>query len=98
MRMLICAAFLGVSACTTTPSVQKVEVPVVVRCRSTPVTKPVMPFDTQAKKEMSIYDKVKLLVAQDYRHKAYEAQLEAAVAECSNQPLPAYPPAQGASK
>lgn len=73
----------SLSACTTTPTIQKVEVPVIVRCKSNPVVKPSMPFDEQAKKEMSIYQKTQLLVAQDYRHKAYEAQLEAAVQACS---------------
>ena len=81
----ICALVL--CACATTSPVQvtgtqivKVEVP--VYCKMTDVAKPDLPFDSQAKPDMSLFDKAKLLAAQDDVLKGYVTELEGALAGC----------------
>lgn len=63
-----------------------VEVPVAVPCRTPEIAKPTLHFDNAATEGMSLYDKVTLLLSQDYSLKAYSAQLEAAVKACNQQP------------
>lgn len=58
----------------------KVEVP--VRCNVELPEEPKRPFDESARKDMSLFDKSKLLLAQDEYSKAYQSVLRAAATSC----------------
>lgn len=89
MRSLLVSAcissLLFLQGCAATPSRTRVEVPVVIACRAPEVAKPKMHFDTDATESMSLYDKLSLLLAQNYALKGYVTQLEAVVKACKQQ-------------
>jgi hypothetical protein len=79
-------SMIVLSACATGPTIsvpEIVKVPVTVYCKITPVQKPDLPFNTQAKTSMTLYEKVQLLLAQDQVREAYEIELEGALAGCA---------------
>ncbi len=77
---LIFALFLF--GCETMPSKPTiVEVPVKDTCKITKPQKPDMPSD-KLKKEDTLDDKVKAVLAEIERRKDYENQLETAIGEC----------------
>jgi hypothetical protein len=78
---------LALAACGTTvkTEVKEVKVEVPVPCVPTDVTLPSMPFDTEAKASLSLFDKTKLLLAQDLNLKAYAKELEASLSFCKKQ-------------
>lgn len=83
--LLSVLVIIVLSACAAQPVVsvpQIVNVPVTVYCKVQPVQKPDMPFDDQAERSMTLYEKVQLLLAQDQNHKGYEKQLEGSLAGC----------------
>ena len=86
--LALLVALLALPGCATwrckSPAV--VEVPVAVPCRTPEIAKPRLHFDESATESMSLYDKVTLLLAQDYSLKAYSTQLEAAVKACQLKP------------
>lgn len=90
-RLITLALFLALvtlPGCATwrCKSPEVVEVPVAVPCRTPEITKPKLHFDESATESLSLYDKVSLLLAQDYSLKAYSIQLEAAINACKQQP------------
>ncbi len=62
--------------------VQTVQVPVTVFCKVDLPAKPSFPFDDTARQSMSLFEKTKLLVAQDRIQKGYIKALEGALAGC----------------
>lgn len=61
---------------------QVVKIPVPVYCQVKDVKKPSMPFDETAAPDMSLYQKVQLLAAQDQALKGYSTELAGALAGC----------------
>ena len=86
--ILICLAVLtaGCATAPSTPAVKTVEVAVPVPCNIPEIAKPIMHFDQYASVEMSLYEKVQLLLAQNYNLKGYTRELEAAASACRQTP------------
>jgi hypothetical protein len=88
---LICVAlFFGamLSGCSTTPAPnvvvkpQEVDIPIQTFCQMTDPAKPSMPYDEEATQSMSLFNKVKLLIAQDLNLKGYVQELQGEVNSC----------------
>lgn len=85
--LIACAVSLLVAGCATQPPPQviekpvRVDVPVSVPCKITPVTRPVFAFGA-ALPSWGLYDKGRALLADREQRQAYEGQLEAAVRAC----------------
>ena len=94
-RFLLAVIFpiiLSVGACASSgvqiTGTQEVRVPIPVRCDIAPVNKPELPFDTQATKDMSLFDKVRLLLAQNSNLQGYTEELVSAIDVCAKAPIP----------
>jgi len=81
VKLLLIFLILVLPACTSLPRVETVKVAVPVRCEIVPIEKPILYFE-QAKPEDSLYDKVKLLLAERIERIAYEKNLEAGLMAC----------------
>lgn len=78
MRLLVLPPiFLALAGCTTTKVVE-VKVPVPVPCVTEKVEEPVYPVATGS----TLFERVKVLLAEIEMRKAYELKLKAAVAGC----------------
>jgi len=89
MRRLALIAVLGLAACQTAPHqepkvvVQRVEVPVAVKCSTDPGPDPVYSDSAEALRSApNIYERVKLLLAGRFERMAREAELKAANSGC----------------
>lgn len=88
LRLFLVSLMLVVlSACDTNPIIkvtgtQTVKVEVPVYCKFDNVTKPEMPFDEKAAPGMDLFEKSKLLAAQDKNLKGYTVELEGALSGC----------------
>lgn len=60
----------------------EVKVPVMVPCQVPAIEKPRLYFDELAEKDMDMFKKTQLLLAQDYVLKGYVGELEAAIRAC----------------
>jgi hypothetical protein len=101
MALPLIILMLLLAGCGTQPVTvsvpQEVKVPVTVFCKTETVVKPSMPFDEQATRSMSLYEKSQLLLAQDQVHKSYETKLEGAIAGCAAPPVSASAPVAASS-
>lgn len=77
MRTFSLLLLLMLPACATKP----VEVPVTVLCKTPVITVPDFYYD-HVTKETSLFDKVKLLLADRKQRQGYEMELESAVKVC----------------
>lgn len=79
MRLLVLPPiFLALAACSTTTKTVEVKVPVPVPCVVENVEEPVYPVATG----QTLFERVKVLLAEIEMRKAYELKLKAAVAGC----------------
>lgn len=78
---ILALAIVSLQACSTIFP-KTVEIPVPVPCKVADIEKPKMYFDDGAKESMSLYDKLSLLLAQDYAQKGYVTKLQAALDAC----------------
>lgn len=76
MRFLV--ILLVLSGCAAQ---KPIEIPINVLCKIPVIEKPDYYFD-HATKDMSTFDKVKLLIADRYQRQGYEGELEAASKVC----------------
>ena len=81
MKKFLSSVFIVFLFAGCANNLREVHVPVPVKCQVV-VQKPQFHFDS-AKKEMTIFEKVKLLVAERLQRQAYEAELELALESCS---------------
>lgn len=87
MRVYALAALLVLAGCQTMPtSTVEVKVPVPVTCKAVDIPLPSLPFNEKARKSMSLFDKVKLLLAQDLNRQAYETELLVSAKKCEQTP------------
>ena len=86
MKSFIIVLVFLLAGCCTPEIIEKpqiVEVPVMVKCKPTVTITPIThPFD-KAKKDMSLYDKLKLALAELSLVKGQNKELTAALTECT---------------
>lgn len=85
MKILCPAAFLFLAACAAPEPVFKpvtVDVPIAVPCKTPPAQKPVSPL-SQTVPDAPLFDKVRAALVEIDLRKAYEAEIEAALAACN---------------
>ena len=86
MKLLILVPILFLSACswsiTKPPEIIEVKVPVPVYCNITEPIKPDFEFD-KLKSGQSIFEQVKVLLADRKQHLGYEVELQTAISECN---------------
>lgn len=80
--LVLAGTLVGCGTPKVVTEIQTVEVPVTVFCKVKDVKKPELPFDTKARKDMTLFEKTKLLAAQDKVQKGYIKELEGAIAGC----------------
>lgn len=89
---------LSLGACGNEPvkvtGTQVVNVPVPVRCQVTVPKAPELVFQTQAKPTDTLFDKVRLLAAEDQMLQGYSDQFVAALNVCATAPIPTPYPEQ----
>lgn len=77
MRAFSMVMVVLLAGCATKP----VQVPVTVLCKTPAIGKPDFYYD-HVTKDMSLFDKVKLLIADRKQRQGYEVELESAVNVC----------------
>ena len=85
-KLLILISIVSLNGCAFDKEfvVQRVEIPIPIRCKIISPGKPVMPLQEAKKDEANIFVIQQKSLAEIELRKAYELKLEAAIQECNN--------------